>query len=152
MPKLDLDAIEATNRTSYPMPYAAEMAGRYFRRLTQVAGLADFTASHVVIKPGGVSSQRHWHGDEDELLVMIAGEAVLIEDQGETILRAGDCAAFPKGIANGHHLLNRSDADCVFVAVGSLAKGDCHYPDVDLEWNGELGRYTHNDGTPYSET
>ena len=38
MPKLDLDAIEQTNRTGYPMPYAAEMAGRLYRKVAGPAG------------------------------------------------------------------------------------------------------------------
>lgn len=149
MPRIDLDTIAQTNRTTYPMPYADDMRGRYFRRLAPAAGLSDFTASHVMLKPGGVSSQRHWHSDEDELLVMVAGEAVLIENDGETILRAGDCAVFPKGVANGHHLVNRGASDCIFVAIGSLPKGDCHYPDVDLEWDGAAQTYTRKDGRPY---
>ena len=31
---------------------------------------------------------------------------------------AGDVAAFPKGAANGHHLINESAADCSFIAIG----------------------------------
>src|SRR3546814_19796970 len=74
-------------------------------------------ASHVVLKPGAWSSQRHWHAEEDELLVMISGEAVLVEDAGETVLRAGDVAAWPTGARHGHHLQNRSDRACVLVAI-----------------------------------
>jgi uncharacterized cupin superfamily protein len=150
MPKLDLDAIERTNRTSYPMPYAAEMGRRHFRRLAPAAGLTDFGVSHVVMEPGGVSSQRHWHEGVDEFLVMLDGEAVLVEEESETILRAGDCAVFPKDVPNGHHLLNRSDRDCTFLAVGGTAEGDCHYPDADLHWDNEAQGYTRKDGTPYA--
>jgi uncharacterized cupin superfamily protein len=150
MPKLDLDAIEATNRTTYPEPYAADMARRWYRRLAPAAGLADFGVSHVVLQPGGVSSQRHWHDEVDEFLVIVSGEAVLIEDEGETLLRAGDCAAWPKGVPNGHHLVNRSDRDCVFVVVGSRDCGDCHYPDADLHWDAAGGTYRRKDGTPYA--
>jgi len=149
MPKLDLASIEQTNRTGYPMPYAAEMTGRFYRRLAPAAGLTDFGASHVTLKPGGISSQRHWHEAEDELVVMLSGEAVLIEDEGETVLRAGDVAAFPKGVANGHHLVNRSGEDCVFVAIGRTAASDCHYPDIGMRLEGATGRYVHADGTPY---
>lgn len=150
MPKIDLDAIEPTNRTTYPMPFAAEMGRRHFRRLGPGAGLRDIGISHVVLEPGGVSSQRHWHEGIDEFVVVLEGEAVLIEDDGETILRAGDCAAFPKDVANGHRLVNRGERDCVFLAIdGRLSEGDCHYPDVDLHWDNAGGRYTHKDGTPY---
>ncbi|HZF94121.1 MAG TPA: cupin domain-containing protein [Allosphingosinicella sp.] len=149
MPKLDLDAIESTNRTGYPPPYAEAMAKRHYRRLAPAAGLEDFGASHVTLEPGGISSQRHWHEGEDELVVMLAGEAVLVADEGETALRAGDVAAFPKGMANGHHLVNRSDAPCVFVAVGRVAATDCHYPNVDMHLDAASGRFTHKDGSAY---
>jgi uncharacterized cupin superfamily protein len=147
MPKLDLEAVEQTNRTTYPMPFAAEMGRRRFRRLSPAAGIADFGISHVVLEPGGISSQRHWHEEVDEFVVMLEGEAILIEDEGETVMRAGDCAAFPKGAANGHHLVNRSGSDCVFLAIGNSG-GSCNYPDVDLRWNAE-GHFSRKDGTPY---
>ena len=149
MPKLDLESIEATNRTGYPAPFADAMAKRWYRRLAPAAGLEDFGVSHVVLQPGGISSQRHWHEGEDELVVMLEGEAVLIEDEGETIMRPGDIAAFPKGVANGHHLVNRSDRDCAFIAVGRVAATDCHYPDVDIHLDAATGRFVHKDRTPY---
>jgi len=61
MPKLDLDSIEQTNRTGYPPPFDAPMAKRHYRRLAPAADLTDFGVSHVVLEPGGISSQRHWH-------------------------------------------------------------------------------------------
>lgn len=149
MPKLDLDNIEQINRTGYPSPWREQMAKRHYRRLAPVAGLADFGVSHVTLEPGGLSSQRHWHEGEDEFVVMLEGEAVLIEDEGETVMRPGDCAAFPKGVANGHYLVNRSDADCLFIAVGRSASTDCHYPDIDLHLDSATGRFTHKDGSPY---
>jgi len=149
MPKLDLEAIESINRTGYPPPYSEPMAKRHYRRLAPAAGLTDFGASHVTLDPGGISSQRHWHEGEDEFLVMLEGEAVLVEDDGETRLVAGDCAAFPKGVANGHHLVNRGDRECIFVVVGRAAATDCHYPDIDLHLDASTGAYTHKDGRAY---
>ena len=76
---------------------------------------------------------------------------MLIEEGSETVMRAGDCAAFPKGNANGHHFVNRGEADCIFVAIGGPpVNGKCHYPDIDLVWDGPNGCYTHRDGTPYA--
>ena len=149
MPKLDLDSIEQTNRTGYPPPLNAPVAGRNYRKIGEALGLQDFGVSEATLKPGAWSSQRHWHEDEDELVVMIEGEAVLIEEAGETIMRAGDIAVFPKGVPNGHHLINRSAARCRFVAVGRVARSDCHYPDVDLHLDGASQQYVHKDGTPY---
>jgi uncharacterized cupin superfamily protein len=148
LPKLDLDAIPQTNRTGYPPPFDAPVQGRWYRRLAPASGLTDFGASHVTLKPGAWSSQRHWHVGEDEFLVMLAGEAVLVDDACETPLRPGDCAAFPKNDGNGHHLQNRGAVDCVFVVVGAGRPLGGDYPDIDMIFTAE-GSYQHKDGTPY---
>jgi uncharacterized cupin superfamily protein len=149
MPKLNLDEIPQTNKTGYPAPWSEPMSRRHTRRLAPVAGLGDFGVSHVVLEPGGISSQRHWHEAEDEFVVMLDGEAMLVEDEGETAMRAGDCAAFPKGVANGHHLVNRSGAPCTFIAVGRPPSADCHYSDIDLHFDAKSGGYTRKDGSAY---
>lgn len=147
MPRIDLHRVEQTNSTGYPAEHAAMVAGRWVRRLGPAHGLSDFGVSHVVLKPGAASSQRHWHEDEDEFLVLLAGEAVLVEEGLRTPMVAGDMAAFPKGEPNGHHLVNESAADCVFVAFGRVPTGDCHYPDIDMRWTG--GAYRHKDGSDF---
>jgi uncharacterized cupin superfamily protein len=149
MPKVELDAIEQINRTGYPPPYDAPMGKRHYRRLGEAMGLTDFGVSHVVLEPGGISSQRHWHEGEDEFLVMLEGEAVLIEDEGETLLHPGDCCAWPKGVANGHHLVNRSGRPCIFIAVGRVARTDCHYPDIDMHLDGAAQRFVRKDGSGF---
>ena len=148
MPRLDLETIPQTNATGYPAPFDAPVQGRWYRRLAPASGLTEFGASHVVLKPGAWSSQRHWHDDEDELLVMLSGEAVLVEDEGRTVLRPGDICAWPKGVTNGHHLVNESDADCVFVCIsGGDPDGSGGYSDIDLMFRGD--GYFRKDGTPY---
>lgn len=151
MPKIDLEAIEQTNRTGYPPPFDRDVKGRWYRRIGPVSGLAGFAVSHVTLKPGAWSSQRHWHEGEDEFLVMIEGEAVLVEDEGRAVLRAGDCAAWPKGHRNGHHLRNESERDCVFVVVGGGVNSGGGYSDIDMQWTAD-DRYVRKDGTPYPET
>ena len=152
MPKLDLEAIEQVNRTGYPAPFDAQVQGRWYRRLAPATGLTDFSVSHVVLKPGAWSSQRHWHDGEDEFLVMLEGEAVLVEDDGRSTMRAGDCVAWPKGTGLGHHLRNESGADCVFVVVGGGDRVNTGggYSDIDMLFTDD-GRYIHKDGTPYPE-
>jgi uncharacterized cupin superfamily protein len=149
MPKLELDAIPQTNATGYPAPFDAIVEGRWYRRLAPVAGLTLMGASHVTLAPGGYSSQRHWHRGQDELVVMIAGEAVLIDDSGETLVRAGDVLAFPAGEANGHHMHNRSGEPCVFVAIsaGAGAADSGIYSDIDMVFDAE--GYARKDGTRY---
>lgn len=132
MPKLDLEKIPQTNATGYPEPFDAEVKGRLYRRLAPASGLTDFGVSHVVLRPGAWSSQRHWHDGEDEFLVMVAGEATLVEDDGPVILQVGDCAAFPKGIRNGHHLRNDGESDCAFVVMGGGERTGGGYSDIDM--------------------
>lgn len=148
MPKIDLDAIAATNTTGYPADYAKLVEGRWVQRLAPLFGFTDFGASHVTLKPGAASSQRHWHEDEDELVIMLAGEAVLIDDAGRTPLVPGDVAVFPKNDGNGHHIVNESAQDCVFVAIGRPPKGSCHYPDIDMQYSGATG-FTRKDGSSF---
>ena len=149
MPKIDLAAIPQSNRTGYPSPYDRPVEGRWVRRLAGPCGLSVMGAAHVTLAPGAWSSQRHWHAEEDELLVVLSGEAVLVEDDGETVLRAGDVAAWPKGVRNAHHLQNRSAGDCTLLAVsaGDSARDWGEYPDIDLKFSGDA--YLHKDGTPY---
>jgi uncharacterized cupin superfamily protein len=147
MPKVDLDAIPLSNSTGYPPDLADVVAGRWYRRLAPASGLKDFGVSHVTLGPGAWSRQRHWHEGEDEFVVILAGEAWLVEDGSETLMRAGDCAAFPKNSGNGHVLQNRGKADCVLLAIGRPAASDCHYPDVDLHLAHGRG-FVRKDGTP----
>lgn len=147
MPKLDLDDIPQTNATGYPPPFNEQVQGRWYRRLAPVAGLTKMGASHVVLKPGAWSSQRHWHDDEDELVIMLSGEAVLVEDEGETLLKAGDVAAFPAGNQNGHNMQNRTDTDCIFVAIG-VGDGTGGYSDIDMMFDDD--GYFRKDGTRYA--
>jgi len=149
LPKLDLDTIPQTNATGYPPDYATVVKDRWYRRLAPASGITDFGFSHVVLKPGAWSSQRHWHEGEDEFVVMLSGEAVLVDDDGEHVMRAGDVAAFPKNDGNGHVLQNRSAADCVFVAVGKPQTTDCHYPDIDMHLYASVGEQRRKDGSRF---
>lgn len=151
MPKLDLDTIPQTTATGYPAEYAAPVAGRHYRRLAPVAGLTQMGASHVVLEPGAWSSLRHWHDGEDEMVVMLAGEALLVDDDGEHPMRAGDVAAFPAGSPNGHHLRNTGTGPCVFVAIGAGPARGGGYSDIDLIFTAD-GRYCHKDGRDYGTT
>ena len=149
MPKLDLDAIPQTNATGYPPPFDKDVEGRHYRRLAPPAGLTKMGASHVTLEPGAYSSQRHWHEAQDEMVFILQGEAVLIEDAGEIPVGPGDILAFPAGERNGHRLHNRGDLPCVYIAVsaGPREEDRGEYSDIDMVFTPE-GYFT-KDGTPY---
>jgi uncharacterized cupin superfamily protein len=152
MPKIDIDAAPERNGTAYPPPFDAPCRERRRRRLGNAAGLTQFGVNRLVLPPGGWSSQRHWHTAEDEFVWVVSGEVVLIDNEGETVLRAGDCAGFPKGVADGHHLVNRSSEPAVILEVGGRNPDQdaVDYPDIDLMIAGSGDTaYRHKDGTPY---
>ena len=148
MPKVDLDAITPSNATGYPAPFHKPVQGRWWRRIAPVAGLTEMGASHVTLNPGAWSSQRHWHDSEDEMVIMLTGKAVLVEDGGETEVRAGDVLAWPKAVRNGHHLINRSDEPCTFIAISAGQRSSGGYSDIDMIWTAD-GAFRHRDGTEY---
>jgi uncharacterized cupin superfamily protein len=150
MPKIDLDATPVRKGTGYPAQFNAQCAERKRQRLGEAGGLSDFGVNLVRLPPGNWSSQRHWHSHEDEFVYVIDGELTLVEDDGETLLRAGDCAAFAKRTGNGHHLINRSNVVAVYLEVGSRQPADVAVcSDIDMMCNNADGRFLHKDGTPY---
>lgn len=152
MAKLDLAAIPLRTGSGYPAPFHQICAGRVRQALGDAGGLTQFGVNLLRLAPGTSSSQRHWHTHEDEFVYVVSGEVVLVTDQGEETLVAGDCAAFPGGVPNGHQIVNRGTALAVCLEVGSRIDGDgAVYPDIDLRYDGKTGRYTHRDGTPYPE-
>jgi uncharacterized cupin superfamily protein len=104
MPKIDIDAVAARTGSGYPAPFDAPCAKRTRRRLGDAGGLRDFGVNLMTLPPGGWSSQRHWHSHEDEFVYVLEGELKLVENDGETVLRAGMC-----GICKGHRQRTSSD-------------------------------------------
>jgi len=150
MPKIDLPAVPLRKGTGYPTEFNAQCAQRTRRRLGDAGGLVDFGVNLMTLPPGGWSSQRHWHSHEDEFVYVLDGELTLVEDHGETVLVAGECAAFPKGTGNGHHLQNRSATSAVYLEVGSRDPNDLTTcSDIDMMSSNADGRFTRKDGTPY---
>ena len=152
MKKLDLAQVPVKTGSIYPAPYAAMMEGRSSLRLGQAAGLTQFGVNLVTLKPGALSSLRHWHRAEDEFVMVMAGECVMITEDGEDIMRTGDCVGFPANVPDGHHFINRGDTPAVFLVIGSKAAEEvATYSDVDLVLtvSGTTTTYTHKDGRPY---
>ena len=152
MPRIDVGKLAARSSTAYPDQFKPVVAGREKTALGNAAGLTQFGVNLTRLKPGAASALRHWHENEDEFVYVLEGELVLVEDEGETILKAGDCAGFKANVANGHQLVNRTNRDALILEVGTRAPRErAHYPDVDLlyEVDGKNIRILHKDGTPY---
>ena len=152
MPKIDITSVPARKGVGYPAEFRALTADRLRQKLGDAGGLTDFGVNLTSLPPGNWSSQRHWHSEEDEFVYILAGELVLIEDAGETLLRAGDCAAFKKNSGNGHHMINRSATTALYLEIGSRSPTDLiTCSDVDMMSSSTDGLFRHKDGKPYEE-
>jgi uncharacterized cupin superfamily protein len=148
--KIDLAKALRRDGTLYPPPYDEPCRARRRIRVGDAAGLTQFGVNLCTLPPGAWSSQRHWHTKEDELIAVLSGEVVLVTDDGEEIMRAGDWAGFKAGEPNGHTFQNRSDKDAVLIEIGTRIDGDeAFYPDIDLRTVAGQEAYAHRDGTPY---
>jgi uncharacterized cupin superfamily protein len=150
MPKVNVDAVPVRVGTGYPSEFSEACAGRTRRRLGDAGGLEDFGVNLMTLPPGRWSSQRHWHSHEDEFVYVLEGELTLVENEAETVLRAGDCAAFPKATGNGHHLKNHGAKVAVYLEVGSRHPDDLTTcSDIDMMSSNRDGLFVRKDGTPY---
>jgi len=152
MPKIDLSTVPVRRRQGYPPAFRAETAGYQGQRVGDAAGLTQFGVNRVVLPPQARTALRHWHEREDEFVIVMSGEVVLREEDGETVLRAGDCAGFKAGVANGHAFENRTGEPAILFEIGTRAAAEtAHYPDADLRYEKRDGvvRFIHKDGTPY---
>jgi uncharacterized cupin superfamily protein len=148
LPALDPAGVKKRIGTSYPAPYAEPCAKREKQALGDATGLTQFGVNLVRVPPGVWSSQRHWHSREDEFVYVVEGELVLVTEAGEQVLTRGMSAGFPAGAADGHHLINRTARDAVYLEVGTRSAGDdVDYPDCDMQIRND--RLTRKDGTAY---
>ncbi len=153
MPKIEIAKLPPENRTNYPEPFRQAVEGRWRRRLGDAVGLTQFGVNLTTLKPGAWSSQRHWHEAEDELVYVLEGELVLCENDGQTVLKAGDAAGWKAGTPNGHCLINRSTRDAVYIEIGwRAAREKVDYPDIDmkLERDANGARFLRKSGEPYA--
>jgi uncharacterized cupin superfamily protein len=135
MKKADISAEAArTGASAYPAPHDKQVEGRRTWIITRQFGLSQFGVNRVELAPGAWSTQRHWHKTNDECVIVISGELVLVTDDGEESLRAGDCVCFRAGDRNAHHMQNRSSEAAVYYDIGGRDAWDVStFPDIGLE-------------------
>jgi uncharacterized cupin superfamily protein len=146
------DAPPRAKPSTYPEPFATLMRGREKRALGDLFGLTNFGVNLTRLAPGGLSALRHAHTRQDEFVYILRGHPTLVTDEGRTPLSPGMCAGFKAGTGNGHHLVNETDDEVVYLEVGDRVPGDeASYPDDDMKAVIADGKYRflHRDGTPY---
>lgn len=151
MAKIDMSTVPLRTGSVYPGRLDALMKGRSSLRLGDVGGLSQFGVNLVFIEPGGASSLRHYHMQQDEFAMVTEGELVLVEEGSETVMGPGDCAAWPAGVENGHCLENRGDARAAFLVIGSRTPTEtAYYSDLDMmvTSDSEGFTFTRKNGSP----
>jgi uncharacterized cupin superfamily protein len=156
--------------SNYPQQFKSVVAGRVKKRLGNAAELQNFGVNLVRLAPGSCSALRHWHSCQDEFIYVLEGEVTLVTNSGEQVLKSGMAAGFPAGDADGHHLVNRTDSDVVYLEIGdSLPFGNpygerdsfasrtsddfVNYPDDDLiaKTSDKGWIFTHKNGEVYED-
>ncbi|WP_424984408.1 cupin domain-containing protein [Microbulbifer sp. S227A] len=151
MPKLDLAQISRSSGTGYPGKLARVVDGRSWLALGDAGGLTQYGVNLVYLEPGAASSLRHYQMQQDEFAMVTEGELVLIEDDGETLMQPGDCAAWPAGVENGHHLVNRTQSRAAFLVIGTRTPTETvFYSDIDMMVIADDAgdHFTKQDGSP----
>ncbi|UWQ26161.1 cupin domain-containing protein [Leisingera aquaemixtae] len=151
MPKLDLSQLPWRTGSGYPGKLAEACKGRSVQPLGDPGGLSQFGVNIVRLEPGAMSSLRHYHMEQDEFVMVTEGSCTLIDDQGAHEMQPGDCAAFPAGEENGHHLVNRSDKPAAFLVVGTRTETETgYYSDMDMmvKFARSEFTFTRKDGSP----
>jgi uncharacterized cupin superfamily protein len=147
MPKVDFESLPTYSGPDAAAPFAGPLGDFVGRAISAHHRLRHLGANIETLMPGASSSHRHWHDRTDELVVVLTGDLVLIDDAGNTGLKAGDIAVFPAGDRNGHCVTNRSAAPATFLVVGTRDPEDrCYYADINLVLHPD-GKLTRRDGT-----
>lgn len=150
MPKIDIASAPGGSGSRYPAPYDEPCRTRSWQNLDEAAGIQQFGVNIATLPPGAWSSQRHWHTHEDEFALVLSGNVVLVENDGETVLGPGDCVGWRMNSGIGHCLQNRAETEARILVVGGRSAEDwVKYPDIDLKLSPD-GTPHHKDGTPYS--
>ncbi len=155
MPKIDLSKVPLKTGSDYPGDLATLVGERSQQAVGDAGGLSQFGVNIVNLGPEALSSLRHWHEEQDEFLIVLSGELTLVDDSGETTLLPGDCASFPAGNANGHHIVNKSRQDGRFLVVGTRTETETvWYSDIDMKVTADKNgdHFTRKDGSPIETT
>ncbi|QBF30737.1 cupin domain-containing protein [Thalassococcus sp. S3] len=147
MPKVDLTQLPTFQGADAAAAYGGDLGAYLGRAISGAMGLAHLGANVETLMPGASSSHRHWHDRTDEIVVVLSGTLVLVEEDGAVEMGVGEIAVFPAGVENGHCLQNRSSDAASFLVVGSRDDADrCHYSDLDLVLHPD-GSLTRKDGS-----
>ncbi len=138
--------------SSYPEIYAKATKGRSNVALGNAFNITQFGANITTLEPGAWSSQRHWHLNEDELVVALEGEMAIVDENGRQSFKAGQVMGWQANTPNAHCIINESDKSAKFLVIGTRAAvEEAYYPDIDMHYRrDEKGpRFQRKDGSSF---
>jgi len=99
-------------------------------RLTEGTAARKLAAGVSVVPPGKRACPYHLHHAQEEMFVILAGQGTL-RVAGEMLpVKAGDVIVIPPGREYPHQLINTSDQDLKYLAIGTTDDPEiCEYPD-----------------------
>jgi uncharacterized cupin superfamily protein len=105
---------------------------RHTTCLTDALGLTGMGVHLVHLRPGDLSSEHHFHEEDEEFVYLLSGRAVASIGDQQLEVEAGDFMAFPKS-SPPHHMENRGSEDVVYLVGGTRSPIDiCNYPRLGL--------------------
>lgn len=83
-----------------------------------------------ILNPRCFSSPYHYHEKEEELVIVLEGEATLRQNNKFKIIKLLDLVFFPTGPEFVHQIYNHTDKPFRYFVLSNKAKDDiCYYPD-----------------------
>jgi uncharacterized cupin superfamily protein len=149
---LTVDGLPVRTTSIYPLEYAKAVTGRSSVAIGNPFDLTQFGVNLVTLQPESMSSQRHWHEQEDEFVYAISGEMVLVDNHGRHPFLPGMFAGFKANNGNGHCIVNESKQPATFLVVGTRSNHEAvHYSDIDMKGVKTNGTYvmTRKDGSAF---
>jgi uncharacterized cupin superfamily protein len=117
----ELDPQEGPTKGAYRSTY---------RRLGQSAGAQQIGCSLYEVAPGSIAFPYHWHGSNEEALIVVSGTGTLRLGEAEVAVRGGDFIAFPAGPGQAHQLRNTGTEPLRYYALSTQKDPEVvGYPD-----------------------
>jgi uncharacterized cupin superfamily protein len=149
---LNISDLPVRTGSGYPEHYAKAVKGRSNVSLGNPFGLKQFGVNITTLEPGAWSSQRHWHLNEDELVLALQGEMVIVDEDGRHPFTPGQVMGWKANTPNAHCIVNETDKPAKFLIVGTRAASEeAYYPDIDMHYRrDEQGpRFQRKNGTSF---
>ena len=109
-----------------------------------------------VIDPKNFSCPYHYHTHEEELFVVLEGEAIVRRNNEFRKVGPGDVIFYEVGANTAHNMYNHTDKPFKFLAISNTSDQDvCYYPDskkvsspTGFQQDGKVVPYYHDEENP----